>query len=296
MRSNSRFLSNGDMNFSDTALLQKARLRTGQALVLFLTLVFCCQPCLADSSALRSEQARALLKSVLKAVGGVEKLRSLKDVEYTYTYRDPSSGLEDVSLERYIFDGEMSWGKYLKREIVVTPELQGTLIQGFDGKRTWVTADGKLIKDEKILKQADFLRKTNYYWFTMMFKLFDPGVNYEYEGTRTVSGTTYDRVRLTFQPGVGDVSDTYLLYINPRTKLVDKFLFTVMDFDITQPYLMEVRYEEIEGLKLPTYRRYTPGRWDGIIKEEKWIEEISENIRFNIGLNPRDFSPPSEDS
>ena len=240
-------------------------------------------------------QARSLIESVTAAMGGIERLQALRDVEYKYIYRDPSSGKEDVSTERYIFEGELSWASYSKRELVVFPETAGELVQSFDGKKTSVTLNGEEVKDEKLITKSDFLRKTNYYWFTMMFKLLDPGIIYTYEGTRTVSGTTYDVVRITFKVGVGDVSDIYVLYINPKTKMIDRFLFTVMDFNLKEPYLMTVEYEEVDGLKLPTQRRYAPANWDGSVKEEKWIDEISQNIQFGNGFKRADFSLSSSE-
>jgi hypothetical protein len=99
-------------------------------------------------------------------------------------------------------------------------------------------------------------------------------------------------VGIGFDPGVGDVQDTYVLYLNPKTHLVDQFLFTVMDFGIKEPFLMKVKYEEIAGLKLPTKRKAAAADWDGILKDENWVAEISENIKFNNGFTREMFEKP----
>lgn len=202
------------------------------------------------------KDAKALVAKMVDAVGGRERLYALKDVEYTYTYAS-ADGKKDVSLERYVFDGELSWAKYTTHEMFLLPDVPGDVIQGYNGKESWASHEGKLLTDPKLLKIVDFSRKTNFYWFTMMFKLTDPGLNYEYAGTRKVEDIEYDLVKVTFNDGVGDVQDTYVLYINPGTHLVDQFLFTVMDFGIEQPFLMRVQYDEIAGLKLPTRRAAT---------------------------------------
>jgi hypothetical protein len=235
-------------------------------------------------------RARTLVRQVVEAVGGQQRLRQLHDVQFTYTYRLPD-GKEDVSIERYVFDGELSWARYTKREAVVLPQLKGEMIQAFDGKSSWMTVAGRPVTDPKLLKMADFLRKTNYYWLTMMFKLLDPGVHHRYQGEVTVDGKRFHLVRIGFSEGVGDVQDTYVLYINPKTKLVDQFLFTVLDFGIEDPNLMRVRYETIEGLKLPTYREYARATWDGRVLKPKWTKEISTG--FSFGKNPARslFSP-----
>lgn len=238
-----------------------------------------------------SQDAKKLVEEMVQAVGGRDAFYALRDVEYTYTYHRVAEGKKDVSLERYVFDGELSWAKYLQRG--TWPEPPGTAIQGYDGQKTWMTIDGNTVDDPKLLRRADFLRKTNFYWFSMMFKLLDPGVQYTYKGKQSVDGIDYHRVGITFGEGVGDVQDTYVLYINPTTKLVDRFLFTVMDFNVTEPFLMKVQYEEVSGLKLPAHRKYTRADWDGKPKSNDWNEEISSNIKFNNGFERSLFAPPS---
>ncbi len=245
-----------------------------------------------DASYSQDKNGRELVEKMVESVGGRDNLYALRDVEYKYTYR-ADAGKADVSIERYVFDGELSWGRYLKRENVMFPDLEGEIIQGYDGSETWVTLDGRLLDDPKLLRMADFTRKTNYYWFTMMFKLMDPGVNHEYQGTKNVDGVVYDLVKVTFDEGVGDVQDIYVLYINPETHLVDQFLFTVMDFEMKEPSLMRVEYEEVQGLKLPARRKYTASDWDATIKKDAWTHEICEDIKFDNGFEREMFEKPS---
>lgn len=240
----------------------------------------------------KNKDPKKLVEKMVETVGDYNKLKSLKDVQYTYTNRDNASGKADVSIERYIFDGEMSWAKYTKHEKYVFPDQQGEVIQGYNGKDSWVTLNGKLIDDPQANKLADFIRKTNFYWFAMMQKLLDPGINYTYEGIKNVNGIDYELVRVGFNEGVGDVSDTYLLYINPNTNLVDQFLFSVMDFGVTEPFIMKVEYEEIEGAKLPSARKFTKANWEGEVLEDIWNDEIMTDIKFNNGFNKSDFDKP----
>ena len=158
-----------------------------------------------------------------------------------------------------------------------------------------MTVNGKRIVRVGQLKRADFLRKTNYYWFAMMFKLLDPGLRYTRLPARRVDGVDYELVKVTFDAGVGDAQDTYLLYINKRTHLVDRFLFTVMDFGRKKPLLMKVRYTEVNGLKLPTHRQYTPSDWQGRVpKRAKWTTEISRDITFNNQFGREQFALPKK--
>ena len=47
----------------------------------------------------------------------------------------------------------------------------GKVEDGFDGKNAWIKFNGQLSDDEQANGVARFLRKTNYYWFAMFFKL-----------------------------------------------------------------------------------------------------------------------------
>lgn len=237
------------------------------------------------------DKARDLAGKVVESSGGLENLYSKKDIEYVYIVRYPDRSA-DISVERYIFDGELSWGKYVLHENLM-PDTKGTIIQGFNGNESWVSVNGEPVKDKNALKEADFLRKTNYYWLTMMFKLTDPGTNHEYMGIRRVNGREYETIKLKFDEGTGDVQDTYILYINPDTMQVDCFLFTVMDFGVTEPLLMEIEYESHEGLLIPVYRKFTKADWEGNVLSDKWTEEITVNPRFNNVFSKEMFEKPS---
>jgi len=236
--------------------------------------------------------AKALIAKVVEEAGGEGALREKRDVEYTYLYRRAGTGAVDLSLERYVFDGEKSWARYRVHE-GVHPSGPGPVVQGYDGQSTWQTVARMKSTDETSLTRADFLRKTNFYWFTMTFKLLDPGLRYSYAGKRKVGATTYEVVKVGFDQGIGDVSDTYVLYINPKTWRVDQFLFTVLDFGKKDPFMMEVEYERVDGVLLPTKRRYTPSDWSGNLpKDAEWTDEISIGIRFNNGFEPPLFQAP----
>lgn len=254
------------------------------------------QPSVEDESAAATDaRAHNLVEQAVEAVGGgMAALKAKNDVRYKYTQRDLSQNKADVSIEKYLFDGELSRATYLEHDLYVMPDRPGEVVQIYDGENVRVLLDGELVEDPQALQMAEFNRKTNFYWFAMMHKLLDPGLDYQYEGYEEIDGVNYDKVRVTFGEGVGDVQDTYLLYINPETHLVDRFLFTVMDFGMDQPFMMFVEYEEVDGVKLPARRRYAQSNWQGEIVGDKWTEEIMEDIEFGVGLTPRDFELPQE--
>ena len=230
-------------------------------------------------------QAHELVYQMTQKVGDYSKLASKKDVVYTYTYRIPD-GKTDIITEKYIFNDELSYGAYQKHERTL-PDLEGLIEQGYDGNEFWIKLNGAPLNDAAALKKVAFNRPTNFYWFAMMQKLLDPGLQYEYVKEQTINNTTYDVIKVSFN--TSKPSDIYQLYINKETKLVDQFLFTVMDFGRTEPMLMIMEYEQVEDLLIPTKRKYKKSNWDAEVTEEPWILVNWTDIKFNNGLTKADF-------
>ncbi len=233
-------------------------------------------------------KAHKLISDMVDKVGNYEQLLSKKDVVYTYTYITPD-GKSDISKEKYIFDGELSYGAYQKHQRTL-PHLEGTMEQGFDGNEFWLKSDGKLVSDTLALQRVMFNRPTNFYWFTMFQKLLDPGLNYEYLGEKELSDTNFDIVKVSFESKNDKPTDIYQLYINKETGLVDQFLFTVADFGvIEQPFLMQLEYEKVDDFIIPTKRKYKKSTWEADVNEAPWILVNWSDIKFNNNLKREVF-------
>ncbi|MFD1552128.1 hypothetical protein DNU06_00480 [Putridiphycobacter roseus] len=228
-----------------------------------------------------------LVYNFVQKVGNYEKLSQLKDVVYDYTYITPDQKMDSVT-EKYIFDGELSYGKYHKHQRTLSA-LEGVIEQGYNGNDFWLKQNDSIIELGEHRPKVTFNRKTNLYWFTMMQKLLDPGLNYEFIGDYTKDNNTYDIVKVTFQSENDKPTDTYQLYINQKTGLVDQFLFTVMDFNVSAPNLMCLTYENVDGLLIPTKRKYTKANWDAEPLTDKWVNVSWSNIKFNNGLTKELF-------
>ncbi|WP_339926274.1 DUF6503 family protein [uncultured Cyclobacterium sp.] len=225
-----------------------------------------------------------LVYEMVQRVGDYNTLANHKDVVYSYKYQTPD-GKADISTEKYVFDGELSYGAYQPHERTLA-NLEGPIEQGYDGKEYWLKHKGKIITDTTSLKRVAFNRPTNFYWFTMFQKLLDPGLNYEYIGEKTVNDNAYDIVKITFESAEDRATDIYQIYINKDTKLVDQFLFTVVDAGVIDtPMLMELEYEQIEDLLIPTKRRYKKSTWEAEVSDEPWITVDWSNIKFNNDLS-----------
>lgn len=229
-----------------------------------------------------------IVYQMVQKVGNYSAWSSKIDVTYTYTYTTPA-GKTDITQEKYLFDGELSYGKYLQHERTL-PDMPGVIEQGYDGQNYWVKQDGQLIEDEDIVAKAAFNRPTNYYWFLMMPKLLDPGLIYTHVGKQDIYGRMYDVVKVEFEGDGETPTDIYQLYINQASGLVDQFLFTVADYGVMEtPLLMHLKYETIDGIMIPTIRRYKKSTWDADENDRPWTEVSWTDIKFGNGFTAADF-------
>lgn len=247
-----------------------------------------------DETALKFQnKGHQLVYTMVQKVGDYSKLLDKKNVVYTYTYQTPD-GKTDISTEKYIFEGELSYGAYNRHEKTF-PQLQGLIEQGFDGSEFWLKHKSEILNEESFLKGVAFNRPTNFYWFAMMQKLLDPGLIYEHLGEKSIDNNDYDIVKVTFNSEQDELTDTYQLYINKKTSLVDQFLFTVVNFGVVEiPFLMKLKYEEIDGLLIPTIRHYKKSTWDADVSDEPWIQVSWTNIKFNNALRNQDFKKENQ--
>ncbi|SHI30917.1 hypothetical protein SAMN04488096_10144 [Mesonia phycicola] len=232
-------------------------------------------------------KAHELVYNMTQKIGDYNKLLDKKDVVFTYTYQTPDNKT-NVSTEKYMFDGELSYGHYTQHERTM-PNLEGEIEQGYDGKEYWLKHNGEIVTDTLALKKVAFNRPTNYYWFTMMQKLMDPSVNYEYVKEQTIDSTAYDVVKISFDAEDKKPRDIYQVYINKDTKLVDQFLFTVADYNKMTPSLMQLEYTEVDVFLIPSKRRYKASNWDAEVTDKPWVTANWTDIKFDNNLTKADF-------
>ncbi len=240
-----------------------------------------------------AQKALDLINESISAIGGKQNFYNLANVNYDLEYRTPpgDNAITLLAHETYAFDGELSHAIYKEHSIT---GANRKVVEGYDGTDAWVTFDGAISTDEKANGVARFLRKTNYYWFAMFFKLADQGVNHELLEDQKVNGVDYHRVKITFGDKVGDAQDTYVLYINKETKVINQFLFTVVGFGITDPFLMTFEYETIDGIKIPSKRKYIQADWEGKVLGKEYTHTNWTNIKFNTAIDKSIFKKPAK--
>ena len=236
------------------------------------------------------DQPATIIKAIAEASGGWNNVWDLNDVEYDYTYEQ--GGKKDISKERYIFKGEHSWGSYTTHQVNVLPPSEQVIVQNFVNGKATASIDGKETTDPKVVGTSSFLRQVNYFWLLMNFKLEDPETIYKYLGQEEVEGVVYEKVSISYNPEKTgkEANDVYIIYVNPTTKLVDQFYFSLPAFGINDTViLMKVKYTEIDGIQIPTTRHaFMPGK-DGKYSETPSIIQRTENVKFNNGFKADDL-------
>ncbi|MEM9000421.1 MAG: DUF6503 family protein [Bacteroidota bacterium] len=233
-----------------------------------------------------TDDPKTVLASVAYSHGGWDDLWKKRDVQYTYDYRYPANGKADISTERYIFDSEISYGHYTLHQINVMPDQEGEVFQYFDGKKTVVLANGKKIEDPEVLASGDFLRRANYFWFVMPYKLNENGTIASYEGQEAYHGKHYDKIKISYDPEVTgkEQNDSYMLYIDPVTKLIDRFYFSLPFLGVHEPVIIaDYEYSDVDGQKIATKRSYYIPNEQGYSKEPNLVQTLT-NITFNNGF------------
>lgn len=230
--------------------------------------------------------SRAMLTAVEHAHGGWRDLLHKQDVEYHYEYRI-SNGKADISTERYIFETEASFGHYTQHDINAHPEAKGNVTQFFNGQQTRAMVDNKEIKNVNILAKTTFLRRANYFWFVMPYKLNDKGVLTKYLGQEDHEGVSYHKIEITYDASITGkaLNDHYILYINPKTKMIDRFYFSLPAFGISTPTILAAyTYTNIDGQLLATKRNYYFADSKGRYNELPDIIQTLSRIKFNNGF------------
>lgn len=170
------------------------------------------------------EKSAALAKKTIEAMGGQEAWDATRFVRFTF------AGARTHH-----------WDKHQGRH-----RLEGTTREG----ESYVvlldldTKDGRAFKDGEELSgeaAAEWLERSygawinDTYWLVMPFKLFDDGVSLVYEGTEEIDGTAYEKVKMNFDSVGLTPGDTYWVYFNPDTGLVDRWAYHLQDWEAEKP-------------------------------------------------------------
>ncbi|MCH9646795.1 MAG: hypothetical protein K0U98_01075 [Deltaproteobacteria bacterium] len=169
-------------------------------------------------------RAETLVEKTLQAMGGEEAWDATRFISFSFAgFRTHHW---DRELNRHRLEGKKRDGdSYVVLLDLETREgsawLNGEVAQGTAAEELLEMAYGAWINDT--------------YWLVMPYKLRDPGVTLKYEDKEKLGEVTYDKVRMTFD-GVGlTPGDTYWVYFNPETGLVDHWSYILESYEEGRP-------------------------------------------------------------
>ncbi len=149
----------------------------------------------------------------------------------------------------------------------------------FDGDMVHVATTGELNT-----KSARFNALTWPYFFSLPFKLDDPGTKLEAIENQTVGDVVYRRAKLTFAAGTGDAPDDwYILYFDAEDRLAGAAYIVTFGGKSAEEAVANAHaiqyhdYEQKDGVLFS--RKWTFHNWN---EESGWTDQIGEAEVSNI--------------
>jgi hypothetical protein len=232
----------------------------------------------AEARLSASEGGRLVLRAI-EAHGGLEAWYGAPTSAYAWEYSNLSA---DLRFKSYMMADNGTRRVYHDLLELGTPDSTAAVRGRFawDGTDAWISPDSI----DRI--NPRFWATTGYYFESIPFVLADPGLRYDLLPPDTLDGRPYDMVKVSFDDGVGDsYGDTYTLYVNPETGLVDAIRYTVTygrgrpaeDQPVRETLLAYEGYVTVDGLTVATHFRgfsFADGV-KGAPRSEAWATDIS---------------------
>jgi hypothetical protein len=139
----------------------------------------------------------------------------------------------DTRFLRFTFAGRRThwWDKQTGRHRLEGKTQEGepfVVLHHLDTREGEVWVGGEKAEGEKaaeLLERAYAAWINDTYWLLMPYKLQDPGVNLAYEGRKTLDGTDYHVLHLSFGEVGLTPGDQYWAYVHPGTWRMDRWAY-----------------------------------------------------------------------
>jgi len=231
----------------------------------------------AATARLSATEAGSLVLDAINAHGGLQRWYAQSPLYYHFNYRPVAK--DQTVRDSYILND------YVNARAVHESADQEGMTYGFDGNDAWKHPAGS-----ELNVGPRFWSLTPYYFVGLPFVLADEGINFERLPDAELNGTTYHKVKVTYETGTGDADgDYYVLWLNPETKQMDALNYIVSypgffkDGAHTPEKLMILSGKTtVEGITLPT--GYTTR-----------MTATPDKIDTNISVSDYEFRPDTKD-
>lgn len=219
-----------------------------------------------------SDGGRVVLRAI-NAAGGLEAWYGAPTSAYGWEYSNVGGDTQFKTVmvadnaSRRVYHDIVSQGAYADPQPV-------------QGRMAWDGTDAWIWPSELEGINPRFWATTGYYFSSIPFVLADPGIVYEALPDEELDGAMYDMVRVGYEAGIGDASDTYTLYVDKQTDQVRAIRYTVTFGG--RPARGETlfyydEYVTVDGLTVPTHFTgyvFADGE-QGDYRNEAWVTDIS---------------------
>lgn len=223
-----------------------------------------------DLSAENDSRARELADRMIAAHGGIARWNSAPAFSFRHLSgnREPASEMIAVVEQR-------------SRRTYMEWPAKKSMIVG-DGPTVWsVNDDGKT--------PARFMVNLHYYFLGLPFFTHDPGVRLEMDGEGKLPGDNVvsKKLRMSYDAGIGESSDVYVMYIDPSTHLLRGIAYSVTHPAVVPagkaslgPYFrIYESYENVDGIQLATTMRSVDAA--GETKSAALFDQLSLKLPFD---------------
>ena len=227
-------------------------------------------------------RADSLVSRWIEALGGMETFRDFRTARYTLSTElyDTETGRLQRVRPRYVTLAKMN-GEQLAR--IERWHWTGAryIVQAFDGDTAWAYVNGEPAPPGQMdADEALYVTRDVFYWFSLPFKLKDPGVTLHYDGR-----DEEDRhvVRVTFGEGVG--SDVWwYLFRDHRAWPVEVRYQTGGEGGISRLHWEGIR--SVDGYFYPVERVHVND------EDRVWKILRMSDVRLNLDVPPETFTDP----
>ena len=247
-------------------MIRARRLFLPLALVTCLTLSGCSDQDQSDDSPIASAPSASsddVLDLGISAHGGMGNWKSYGLLEYDLVQGDKR--------EHHIVDMH-------NRKVLVQGD---DYTIGHDGDNAWV-----FTSNSEYSGRPRFYSSLYFYFFGIPFVLADPGTKRDALEPRVSDGATYDRVKISYEPEIGDSPDDYYIaHFDSQTHRLEYVMYTVTyrsqepsDNFNAQRY---VKWQSVDGLLVPA--QMDAYYWDEDVDAfgDKRGETVFENVSFS---------------
>ena len=224
---------------------------------------------ISSSAAERDPKAEELARSVIEAMGGQEAWDATRFVRFNFF---------GVRLHH--------WDRHTGRHRLEGKSRDGdsyVVLHNVNTREGTVIVNGETMEGEaksQRLKGAYGAWINDTYWLAMPYKLLDPGVNLVYDGEETIDGTTFDKLKLTFE-GVGlTPGDTYWAYINRESGLMERWAYFLESWEEDrEPQHWQWTDWSRHGQVMLSPRRFDPAQErEALLSELAVLDHLSDDV------------------